>query len=284
MPPRASWKGQLKLSLIAIPVRLHNATASTARVTLNQLHKDCHHRLKQKMVCPEHGDVERADIVKGYEYEKGKYVVVEESDLEKLNLETTKIVEIVQFADANELDPIYWNSPYYVAPDGPVADEAFRVIREAMDKAHKIGIGRVVMANKEHLVALKVEDAGFLLTTLRYAAEVRSPTAYFEDIQDGPIPKDQLKLAEQLIESKTAPLDTSQFTDRYQNALLDIIKAKIEGTEPVIVQQAEAGKVVNFMEALKKSVEKAGKAKTKKKPPAKSVRKAAAKKKKAKGA
>ncbi len=280
MPPRASWKGQLKLSLIAIPVRLYNAVTSTAKVSLNQLHRDCHQRLRNNLNCPEHGDVPRSEVVKGYQYEKGKYVVIEESDLDQIRLETTKIVEIVQFVDAGELDPIYWNTPYYVAPDGPVAEEAFRVIREALQKTGKIGIGRVVMVGKEYVVALKVEDKGFMLTTLRYAAEIRSSASYFEEITEGAVPKDQLKLAEQLIESKSSPLDTAGFTDRYQEALLEVIKAKIDGSEPVLVQEAEAGKVLNFMEALKQSVA----ADVKKKPPARSVKKTAARKKKAKGA
>lgn len=274
MAPRASWKGNLRLSLITIPIRMYNAVSSTARVSLNQLHKDCHQRLKQKMTCPKHGDVERDDIVKGYEYEKDTYVVIPESDLEAVRLETTKMIEIVQFVDESELDPIYLDSPYYVAPDGPVAEEAFRVVHEAMRKTKKIGIGRVVLSNREQAVAMRVLDKGILLTTLRLQAEVRAAAPYFEEIKEAEIPKAQTQLAEQLIKTITEPFDISRFSDRYQDALLDVIKTRIEGNEPIKVQEVEAGKVINFMEALKKSI--AGAPKAKKKPPAASIKKAAA--------
>lgn len=280
MPPRASWTGHLKLSFVSIPVRLYNAISSTSRVALNQLHRDCNNRIKNKTVCPEHGEVQRADIVKGYEVEKGKYVVVDESDLEKVKLESNKTIEIMQFVDQDEVDPMILNAPYYVAPDGAVAQTAFAVIREAMGASGKVAIGRVVMSNKEHIVALAVEDKGFVMTTLRYADEVRKPDAYFEDIADEKVDKEQLKLARQLIESKAAAFDHSEWKDRYKDALLEVIKAKLEGKEPAVVQTAEAGKVINLMDALRESVA----AQTRKKPPAKSVRTTAAKKKKKKKA
>src|SRR5688572_3704221 len=132
MPPRATWTGYLRLSLVAIPIRLYNVVSSTSKVSLNQLHKDCHHRVRQQLVCPEHGTLEREAIVKGYEYEKDKYVVVDEADLEKVKLETTKTIELMQFVEDSELDPLYFNTAYYVAPEGPVAEEAFRILREAM--------------------------------------------------------------------------------------------------------------------------------------------------------
>jgi DNA end-binding protein Ku len=284
MPPRASWKGQLKLSLVSLPVRLYNAITSTSKVRLNQLHKDCHHRLKQQMICPEHGAVERDEIVKGYEYEKGKYVVVEEDDLEGIKLETNRTIELTQFVEPGELDPILLNAPYYVAPDGPVAEEAFRVIREALRSADRIAIGRVVMNNREHIVAMRVEDKGFRLMTLRYAKEVRSAAPYFEEIKNGEVDQQQLKLAAQLIEQYTRPFEPEEFSDRYQDALLDVIKAKMEGAEPVLVQEEQVGKVINLMDALKKSVAEAGSEAGKKKPPAASVKRSGAKRKKARGA
>ncbi|MHC4415959.1 MAG: non-homologous end joining protein Ku [Planctomycetota bacterium] len=286
MPPRATWKGHLKLSLVTIAVRVYNATSSTGRITLNQLHKGCHHRLRQQMVCPAHGNVDRSEIVKGYQYEKDRYVVIDQSDLERIQLETTKAIEIIQFIDPSELEPIYLDAPYYLAPDGPVAEESFRVIREAMGKAGKVGIGRFIIGGREHIVALQVQDRGLVLTTLRSAEEVRSAGPYFEEIPNGEVEKSQLKLAEQLVESMTAPLDTARFKDRYQEALLEIVKAKIEGTEPVIVQASEPDKAFNFMEALRASVAEGTAAKAtvkapRKKPPAKSVRPAARKRKKA---
>jgi DNA end-binding protein Ku len=289
MPPRASWTGYLRLSLVAIPVRLYNAVTSTSKVSLHQLHKGCHQRVRQQLICPEHGALEREDIVKGYEYEKDKYVVIDEEDLAKVKLETTKTIELVQFVDAGELSPIFLNTAYYVAPEGPVAEEGFRVIREAMRQANKVGIGRVVMSGKEQIVALGVEDKGFVLNTLQYAAEVRNPEAYFGEIQNGEVNKDQLSLAKQLVENSTVTFDPTQFKDRYQEALMEIIKAKIEGSEPVLVQSTDGGKVVNLMDALRQSVAqskpqaredlKAGK-----KPPAESVKAEGRSKKKKKGA
>jgi DNA end-binding protein Ku len=277
MAPRASWTGYLRLSLVTIPVRLYNAISSTSKVSLNQLHKNCNLRLRQQMVCPEHGKVEKDDIVKGYEFEKDRYVVVDEADLEKIRLETTKTVELTQFVDANELDPIYFNTPYYVAPDGPVAEEGFRILREAMRQANKMAIGRVVISSKEHVVALKVQDKGLVLNTLHYAEEVRSATSYFEEIKDGSVDKSQLALAEQLVNSYTAAFDTAKFADRYQSSLLEIIKGKIAGSEPVVAQRVEAGKVINLMDALKQSLAQTA---AQKKPPAASIKSVAAQKQK----
>jgi len=277
MPPRATWTGQLKCSLVSFPIRLYNATTSSSRISFNQLHRQTHRRLKQQMVEPELGAVDRTDIVKGYEYEKEKYVIIDEADLEKVRIETSKVLDINQFIDAEELDPIYLESPYYVAPDGPVAEEAFRVVREAMKESNRVAIGRIVMAGREHVVSLGVKDKGFVMTTLRYANEVRGSVAYFEDVRNGDVNKDQLKLANTLIEGMTAKFEPEKFADRYQDALMELIKAKIEGTEPVVAQEVEVGRVINLMEALKQSIAAAPK-----KPPAKSISKkpAAAKAKK----
>lgn len=272
MAPRASWKGQLRLSLVSFPIRLHNALTSTGQISLNQLHRDCGRRLRQQMICPEHGPVDRSEIAKGYEFEKDKYVLIDDSDLEKIKIETQKTIELLQFIDADELDPIYHENYYFVGPDGPVAQDAFRVIREAMARNKKVGIGRVVMSNREHIVALWPEGQGFMLATLRYADEVRAAAPYFEDIRQGDVDAAHLKLAEQLIENHTAPLDMTQFKDRYQEALLAVIRAKIEGSEPIVAQEEQAGQVINLMDALKASVQQADR----KKPPAPSIKPAKA--------
>jgi len=268
MPPRASWTGHLRCSLVSLPVRIYNAVTSSNKISFNQLHSKTHRRLKQQMVEPELGPVDRTDIVKGYEYEKERYVIIDDADLEKVRLETTRIIDLVQFIETEELDPLYLDNPYYVAPDGPVAEEAFRVIREAMKKKDCIGIGRVVMSGREHIVAMRVRDRGFMLTTLRYASEVRGASGYFEDIKNGEVSKAQLQLAEQLIDGMTSAFDPSQFNDRYQDAMMEVIKAKIEGAEPVVAQEVEVGKVINLMDALKQSIAAAPK-----KPPAKSLKK-----------
>src|SRR6185295_3677563 len=148
MAPRASWTGYLRLSLVTIPVRLYNAVSSTSKVSLNQLHKDCNVRLRQQMVCPEHGKVEKEDIVKGYEFEKDRYVVVDDADLQKIKLEATKTIDLIQFVDGTEVESIYFDTPYYVAPDGPVAQERFRILLLELRTAYQIAIGQVVISNR----------------------------------------------------------------------------------------------------------------------------------------
>jgi DNA end-binding protein Ku len=269
MAPRASWTGFLRVSLVTIPIRLYNAVSSTSKTTLNQLHKNCNLRLRQQMVCPEHGPVTKDEIVKGYQFEKGKYVVITSEDLEKLKLETTKTIELTQFVDAKELDPVYFNTPYYMTPDGPVAEEGFRVVREAMRKANKVGLGQVVLYNKEHLGVLQVHDSGFTLSTLHYAEEVRKPQTYFAEIENGSVDKNQLALAEQLVNSLSAPFAPERFVDHYQESLIEMVKAKVEGSELPIAQKSERGKVINLMDALKQSIAQSG---TRKKPAARSIK------------
>ncbi|MCI0421715.1 MAG: Ku protein [Acidobacteria bacterium] len=281
MAPRASWTGYLRLSLVTIPVRLYNAVSSTSKVSLNQLHKGCNLRLRQQMVCPEHGKVEKEDIVKGYEFEKDRYVVIDEADLAKIKLETTKTIDLIQFVDAGEVDSIYFDTPYYVAPDGPVAEEGFRILREAMRLANKIAIGQVVIANREHMVAIQPQDKGLVLNTLHYAEEVRNAASYFEDIKTAEVQKAQLALAEQLVNSLASSFDQSKFKDRYQESLLEVIKSKVAGSEPVIAQKAEMGKVINLMDALKQSL---AQSMSQKKPPAASVKTVVRKQKKVKNA
>lgn len=266
MALRASWSGYLKLSLVTIPVRMYNAISSTSRVSLSQLHKNCQHRVRQQLVCPEHGKLEREDIVKGYEYEKDKYVVIDESDLQKIKLETNKTIDLIQFVKTDEVDPMFFDKSYYMTPDGPMAEDAFRVVREAMRKANKMAIGRVVMLGKEHLIALRVQDKGFTLSTLHYASEIRQAAPYFEEIRNGEVDKDQLALATQLVENNTAAFNPGRFIDRYEEALLEVIKAKIAGSEPVVVQQVEAGKIIDLMSALKQSLAQTKPQKAVKKP------------------
>jgi DNA end-binding protein Ku len=273
MALRASWTGYLRLSLITIPVRLFNAINSADKISLNQLHKACNSRLRQKLVCPTHGEVEREQVAKGYEYEDERYVVIEDSDLKAVRLETTKIIELVSFADASQLDPIFLDSPYYVSPDGAIAEEGFRVLREAMRELDRVAIGRVVLTGREHLVAMGVQEKGLRMSTLRYASEIKAAAPYFEDIKNGNVNSAQLGLAKQLVEQFTTDFKPEEFTDRYRDALMDVIKTKIAGA-PVVAQQVKVGKVVNLMEALKQSLEKS-QATMVKKPPIESVTTAA---------
>lgn len=256
MKPRCTWSGHLKISLVIVPVRVYTAISTTERITFHQLHKSCHHRIKQKLVCPVHGEVAREDLVKGYEYCPEKFVILDEADLQAVHLETTGTIEVVQFARPEELDPMFLDTPYYLGPDGPVAEQGFTIMREAMRRTKRIGIGRVVLSGKERPVALKPHGKGFVFFTLRYVSEVRQTSLYFEDIPDQPVEADQLALAHKLIEKHSSPLNLAGFTDRYQTTLLEVIKAKVEGTGPPLLQPNATSQIVNLMEALQQSLAK----------------------------
>ena len=268
MAPRATWKGYLKLSLVSCPVRLHNATSTLNRISFNWLHKDTNNRVQMRPYDPELGQVERSELVKGYEFEKDQYVVIDDEDLDKIQIESTKTITIEEFVDADDVDPMFLDSPYYLAPDGPIADETFRVIHKAMGAQNKAALGRVVLSGRDWRVIISVRDNGMVLTTLRVASEVRRAEEYFSDITDGNLDGEALKLAELIISKNEGTWDSSEFEDQYQKELLEIVKAKIKGTKPVITKAPERGKVINLMDALKQSLDEGGL----KKPPAKSKR------------
>lgn len=273
MAPRASWKGYLKLSLVSCPVRMYTATSSTSRVSFNLLHKDTHNRIRMRPYDPELGEVDRADLVKGYEYDKDQYVIMSDEDFDKIKIESTDTMAIERFVDESKMDPIYLDSPYYLTPDGAVGEEAFRVIHEAMRRKKKVAISRVVISGRERAIAMSVRDKGFLVSTLRTAEEVRDQSLYFDDIGSGTVEKDLLQLASQLIDQKTGAFDPAMFKDRYQQAVQEVVKAKLRGQEPVVAKAPDRGKVINLMDALKQSLE--GEAM---KPPAPSRRRAAGEK------
>ncbi len=259
MAPRAMWKGQMRLSLVTFGVRMYSATESSRRVSMNQLHAECHQRLKQQMTCPVHGPVTRDEIVKGYEYEKDTYVIVDPSDLEEIRLESNKTIELVEFVDAGAIDSMLVDSPYYIGPDGPVAEEPFGVIREALKKMKKVGIGKIVMQNRERIVSVSPHGLGFKLETLRYANEIRSADQFFAELKKLEADAEMLKLAETIIESKTSKaFDASKYEDKYRDAFFEMVKAKVAGEEPVIVDDEVESTSFNFMDALKASVEQAG--------------------------
>lgn len=278
MPPRSMWTGQMRISLVSFGVRMYAATESATKVSMNQLHKDCHQRVRNQLVCPTHGPIDRSDLVKGYEYEKDSYVIITQDDLDAIKLESTKTIDLTQFVDEGEIDPLYVNAPYFLGPDGPVAEEAFRVIREALKDLGKVGLGKIVLRNREHPVAIGPSDRGFLMSTLRFASEVRSATEIFKDVKNGQVDKEQLKLAESIIGNMSTTFDPEQFHDQYQEAFFDVVKAKVEGEEPVVIEEDEAPVSYNFMEALQESVAKVSedgsrKKTSPKKPAAKSVSK-----------
>jgi DNA end-binding protein Ku len=278
MAPRPTWQGHLRLSLVTCPVALYTATQPAGEVRFNLLHKDTHNRIKMVTTDPEIGPVDRSDLVKGYEYEKGQYVIVTPEEIESVRLESTKTIDIERFVDAADIDRLYWNAPYFLKPDGKLA------IREAMERTGKVALGRVVMHQRERLLALEPRDTGLLAYTLRSHDEVRKPEEYFEDIPDRKADPQMIAIAEKIIEQQAGPFDPSEFTDRYEDALRDLIEQKKKGKGRIAtVEEPKDTNVVDLMEALRKSLGQSGgeRRKTAERKPApgtKSTKKAPAKK------
>jgi DNA end-binding protein Ku len=254
MAPRASWKGYIKLSLVSCPVRLYPAVSASERISFNQLHKDTHNRINMKPVDPELGLVERSDLVRGYEYEDKQYIIVEDSDLEAVRIESNHTLNIEAFVDESEVDVIYQDSPYYLAPDGAMAEETFAVLRDAMAAAKKVAIARLVLSSRERVVTIGAREKGMFVTTLRDPREVRSTAAYFDEIPDIKADPEMLQLAEKLIEQKVTHFDPKSYEDRYETALMAMIKEKLKGHKPIIAAAPERGNVINLMDALKASL------------------------------
>ena len=255
MAGRASWKGYLKLSLVSCPVKLFPATSSTAgKISFNLLHKDTLNRVQQKYHDPELGEIDRADLVKGYQFEKDKYVVVTAEELDEIEIDSSKTVDIDGFVDVGDIDPIYNDSMYYLAPDGPIAEETFAVILEAMKKVGKVAVARIVLSGRERLVTIQPIEDGFRLTTLRSAKEIREASGALEPLKAKYSP-DMLAMAVQIIAGKPMEFAPEVFEDRYEEALLTLVKSKISGGQPIITKAPERGNVVNLMDALKRSIE-----------------------------
>ncbi len=255
MAGRAYWNGYLKLSLVSCPVKLYSATSSSAgKISFNLLHKDTLNRVQQRYHDPELGEIDRADLVKGYQFEKDRYVVVTAEELDEISIESSKTIDIEGFVDAADVDPIYLDSPYFIAPDGPIAEETYAVILEAMKRAKKVAIARIVLNGRERLVAIHPLSEGLKLTTLRSAKEVRDPSSAIEKYTVKLTP-DMLAMAAQIIASKASKFAPSSFEDRYEEALMTLVKSKIAGGTPVITKAPERGNVVNLMDALRRSIE-----------------------------
>ncbi len=254
MAPRASWKGYIKLSLVSCPVKMFPATSSSERITFNQLHKDTHNRINMKPVDPELGLVERSDLVKGYEYEDKQYVIIDESDLDAVRIESSHTMNIEAFVDEDEVDVIYQDAPYYLAPDGAMAEETFAVLREAMRRSGKLAIARLVMSSRERVITIGARENGMFVTTLRNPNEVRGTSEYFGSIPDVKADEEMLQLAEKLIEQKVKPFEPKDYEDRYEVALMSMIREKLKGHKPIIAAAPERGNVVNLMDALKASL------------------------------
>jgi DNA end-binding protein Ku len=263
MAPRASWKGHLRLSLVSCPVRLYPATSASERIGFNQLHKDTHNRINMKPVDPDLGLVDRSDLVKGYEYEPKKYIIIEESDLESVKIESNHTMNIEAFVDEGSVDVIYRDAPYYLAPDGAMAEETFIVLREAMRKTGKLAVARLVLSSRERVVTIGARETGMFVCTLRNPNEVRGTSEYFGNIPVGTPDAEMLELAERLIEQKLTTFDPKKYEDRYELALMTMIREKLKGHKPIIAAAPERGNVINLMDALKASLAQS-------KPPARS--------------
>lgn len=292
MATRPSWTGHLRFSLVTIAVQLYSGSKSTRNIPLHQLHKPTLKRVHNQPTVEGVGPIDKKDIVKGYEYKKGSHVVLTPDELDKIRLETNKTINITEFADAAEIDEIYYDKPYYIVPEDDIAQEAYTIFQHALKKTGKVAVGEVILSGKEHLVAIKPYGKGMLMETLRYADEVKSAHSYFAGLKSTTPDKDQLDLAISLIKKKSAKFDASDFDDSYETALHELIERKLKKLPLEEKGAKKTTKVVNLMDALRKSLgdseeEDGGKAAksspktTKKKAPAKKApaKKAVAKKK-----
>ncbi len=254
--PRSSWKGYLRVSLVSCPVRLYPASSSADKISFHNLAPGSMARIQMVPTDPGTGKpVPRDQLLKGYEFEKGRYVILSEEELDKVQVESNRIIDVTQFVDDDQVDPLYVDSPYWLAPDGKIANETFRVIVEAMRREKKSGIGRLVLSSRERAVLMSPRGKGIMIRTLRAPEEVRREDAYFEDIEEGPLDESAVKLAQQIVAQKSADFDPRLFEDRYQAALADLVKAKIKGENIVTPEVAEPAPIVDLMAALKKSLE-----------------------------
>ena len=257
MATRAYWSGRIRLALVSIPVEVVPATKSSHRIAFHQVHEPSGKRIRYEKVVPGIGPVDADDIVKGYEVEKGKYVLLSDEEIDEVKLEAKKSVDLVQFVDQDDIDPIYFERPFFVLPagDSDEADEAYAVLRDALKKTRKIGLGQIVVRGQSSIVAIKPCGRGLVMETIRYADEVKKADSAFDDIADSKPDKELLDLGEELIKKKAGKFHPEQFKDAYTTALRELIEAKVEKRAPKAIEEAApASNVINLMDALKRSV------------------------------
>ena len=255
MAPRAYWKGYLKLSLVSCPVALYPATSDREKISFHQIHKQTGNRIRYKKVDADTGrEVDNEDIVKGYEVSKGEYIEVEPEELEAVEIDSKRVIEIEQFVPKDEIDELYINNPYYIVPDGEVGQQAFAVIREAIRKEGIVALAKVVFTSREHVIAIEARGKGMMGVTLRYPYEVRKEEDYFDDIENERVPKDMLDLATHIVETKKGKFQPDKFEDRYEDALKDLIKKKQKGVKIEAPKERAPSNVVSLMDALRESV------------------------------
>ena len=260
MAYRPTWQGHLKLSLVTCPVALYTATNAGGDVHFNLINPKTNNRSKMITTDPETGPIERSQLVKGYEVSKGEYILLTDEEIKSVKLESTKTIDIERFVPSEEIDRIYWDNPYYLAPDGKMAQEAFGVIRTAMEKSGQIALGRVVMSTRERILALEPRGKGILAYTIRSDAEVRKPDEIFDGISDAEPDAAMIAIAEKIIEQRQGPFDASQFVDRYEAALKGLIAEKQKGHRVAKVAEPEDTNVIDLLAALRASL--AGKEKS----------------------
>jgi DNA end-binding protein Ku len=256
MAPRAYWKGTLKLSLVTCPVALYPASTSVEKTRFHMINRETGNRLRQQMIDEDTGDVVKNEQkARGYEIAKGKYVEIETDELDAVQIESNHTIDIDSFVPKDEIDPRYLNHPYYIVPDGKAGIDAFAVIRDAMKDQDRIALARIVLTNREHVMAIEPYGKGLLATTLRYPYELRDADEYFDDIKSPRISKDMIELASHILDSKAAHFDPSKFKDEYETALKKLVKRKASG-KPIKVTEPEErpSNVINLMDALKQSV------------------------------
>jgi DNA end-binding protein Ku len=275
MAARAYWQGQIRLALVSIPVEIYSATKSGAQISFKQIHEPTGKPIHYEKVVTGVGPVDTDEIMKGFEFEKGEYVLLEQDEIDAVKLESKKTLELTQFVDADEIDVLYYEKPYFVVPADDLAEEAFIVLREALRRARKVGLGQLAMRGREYVVSLKPCGRGMILETLRYADEVNKAQGYFRDIPESKPDDDLLDLAETLISKKTGPFHPQEFHDRYVDALKELIERKRKAKGGKIIEDTgddapkKGSNVVDLMAALKKSVEGRGAAGAADKTPAK---------------
>ena len=258
MAARASWKGFLRIRLVSIPVKAYTAAASGAKIQLRQLHRECHSPVKYRKVCPLHGELDNGDLVSGYHYAKGRYVVIESEELEQLRRQSDKVVEVEGFLPKDAVDPLYLSGKdYYLVPEGPVGQKAYALIREVMSERGHSALAKIVLTGREQIVLLRPLGRLLVMSLLSYAEEIKDPTAFEDEVEEGGISAPELELAEKLLDATTlAAFDPALYTNQFTARLTELIEAKVAGKEIVRAPAPEEPQVLELLEALRASVER----------------------------
>lgn len=261
-PARPVWTGQIRLALVALPVKLYSALDAREKISFNQIHEPSKQRIRYEKVAPGIGAVDKDEIVKGYEYQKGRYVLFSDEEFEALKIDSKKTLDMIQFAPAETIDGLYFDKPYYALPDGKLSDEPYRVVRDALKKTKTVGLGQITMRGRSYVAAVKPYEDGLVVETLHYAEEVRSAKLFFDDLPNGKLDADLVDLAEELINRKKAKFDPTKFDDEYSIAIQRLVKKKIERHGELVLEDQEdpspdyGDNVVSLVDALKKSLSK----------------------------